>query len=57
MAKKQKSFAEKASSTGGKDLVNVKFVKIQEITQIPIIIIELSIKLFGVFWKLFFIII
>ena len=27
MAKKQKSFAEKASSTGGKDLVNVKFVK------------------------------
>jgi hypothetical protein len=27
MAKKQKSFAEKASSTGGKDLVHVKFVK------------------------------
>jgi hypothetical protein len=27
MAKKQKSFAEKASSTGAKDLVNVKFVK------------------------------
>ena len=27
MAKKQKSFAEKASSAGGKDLVHVKFVK------------------------------
>ena len=27
MAKKQKSFAEKASSTKGKDLVHVKFVK------------------------------
>ena len=27
MAKKQKSFAEKASSKGAKDLVHVKFVK------------------------------
>ena len=34
MAKKQKSFAEKASSKGGKDLVYVKYVKsVQELVK------------------------